>query len=304
MSEHTSPYPRLTANGSGSGVVSQAGAVLLLRTAEMTGLTNELSQALASWRKPAATHDPGKIVLDLAVAVAVAAGGDCLADIGMLRIEPAVFGTVASDPTVSRTPPESSPPTSTFPAAATDAPALDAAGTGHLRWRPSSNTLAYRSVMRNTCFVQSALIASCREVTERQFVSHPRGDRRVEVPHRSMTSRDSGNDATRVWTLGSVGFLCGDARRRGAAMSVMAGYPPSLRSAVYPTAPRSGRTAFATSATKETNPFQARIQRIDMLRGLYTECDQVPLTSTNDVMFDDTGMFLLQHSGSHPERSG
>jgi len=28
-------------------------------------------------------HDPGKIVLDLAVAVAL--GGDCLADIGVLR---------------------------------------------------------------------------------------------------------------------------------------------------------------------------------------------------------------------------
>ncbi|WP_275404681.1 hypothetical protein [Streptomyces sp. SID9913] len=32
----------------------------------------------------------------------VALGGDCLADIAMLRAEPAVFGPVASDPTVSR----------------------------------------------------------------------------------------------------------------------------------------------------------------------------------------------------------
>jgi hypothetical protein len=45
-------------------------------------------------------HDPGKILLD--VALAVAFGGDCLADVGMLRSEPAVFGPVASDPTVSR----------------------------------------------------------------------------------------------------------------------------------------------------------------------------------------------------------
>ena len=43
---------------------------------------------------------PGKIVLDLAVAVAV--GGDCLADVALLREEPGVFGPVASDPTVSR----------------------------------------------------------------------------------------------------------------------------------------------------------------------------------------------------------
>ena len=34
--------------------------------------------------------------------LAVALGGDCLADVGMLRAEPAVFGPVASDPTVSR----------------------------------------------------------------------------------------------------------------------------------------------------------------------------------------------------------
>lgn len=45
-------------------------------------------------------HDPGKILLDVALAVAL--GGDCLADGGMLRAEPAVFGPVASDPTVSR----------------------------------------------------------------------------------------------------------------------------------------------------------------------------------------------------------
>lgn len=45
-------------------------------------------------------HDPGKILLDVALAVAL--GADCLADVAMLRAEPAVFGPVASDPTVSR----------------------------------------------------------------------------------------------------------------------------------------------------------------------------------------------------------
>jgi hypothetical protein len=47
-----------------------------------------------------AIHDPGKIVLDLAVALTL--GSDCLADVNLLRSEPAVFGPVASDPTVSR----------------------------------------------------------------------------------------------------------------------------------------------------------------------------------------------------------
>jgi hypothetical protein len=45
-------------------------------------------------------QDPGKIVADLAVTLAL--GGDCLADIAMLRAEPRLFGPVASDPVVSR----------------------------------------------------------------------------------------------------------------------------------------------------------------------------------------------------------
>ncbi len=100
MRKSTSCYPGLAAEATGSGVVSQAGAVALARTAQATGLTTALSAALMPWRKPLASHDPGKIVCDLAIALAI--GGDCLADIAMLRSEPGVFGLVASDPTVSR----------------------------------------------------------------------------------------------------------------------------------------------------------------------------------------------------------
>ncbi|GAA3167855.1 IS1380 family transposase [Streptomyces virens] len=81
-------------------MVSQAGSVLLVETVRKTGLDQAISTALAPWRTPRAVYDPGKILLDIALAVAL--GGDCLADIGMLRAEPAVFGPVASDPTVSR----------------------------------------------------------------------------------------------------------------------------------------------------------------------------------------------------------
>ncbi len=65
------------------------------------GLDRGLSRVLGRWRPLTAVHDPGKVVLDLAAALAV--GGDCLADIAVLRAQPAVFGRVASDPTVSRT---------------------------------------------------------------------------------------------------------------------------------------------------------------------------------------------------------
>lgn len=81
-------------------MVSHAGAVLLLDTILAAGLDGELSTALAPWRRPTSVHDPAKVLLDLAVSLAV--GGDCLADIATLRESPQVFGRAASDPTVSR----------------------------------------------------------------------------------------------------------------------------------------------------------------------------------------------------------
>jgi len=84
----------------GRGLVSQAGAVLLWETMRVTGLGRGLSQGLARWRAPRAVHDPGKVIADLAAAVAL--GGDCLADIAVLREQPQLAGPVASDPVVSR----------------------------------------------------------------------------------------------------------------------------------------------------------------------------------------------------------
>jgi len=84
----------------GRGLVSQAGAVLLWETLRVTGLGRGLSEGLARWRAPRAVHDPGKVIADLAAAVAL--GGDCLADIAVLREQPELAGPVASDPVVSR----------------------------------------------------------------------------------------------------------------------------------------------------------------------------------------------------------
>jgi hypothetical protein len=94
-------YPVVRPDGAGSGVVSQAGGVLLVEAVRAAGLDRALSAALGPWRKPNAVHDPAKVVLDLAVTLAL--GGDCLADVAVLRAEPGVYGPVASDPTVSRT---------------------------------------------------------------------------------------------------------------------------------------------------------------------------------------------------------
>jgi hypothetical protein len=88
-------------DAAGSAVVSQAGGLLLTETIRTVGLDRALSLALSRWRRPLAVHDPAKVVCDLAVALGL--GGDCLADIALLRAEPGVYGRVASDPTVSRT---------------------------------------------------------------------------------------------------------------------------------------------------------------------------------------------------------
>ena len=92
--------PWLSVITGGESLVSHAGGVLLVESARRSGLARQLSRRLGPWRLPLATHDPDKIVLDLAVAVAL--GGDAACDIAVPRAQPGVFGLVASDPTVSR----------------------------------------------------------------------------------------------------------------------------------------------------------------------------------------------------------
>lgn len=97
--QHNGLYPRVHVDRAQVPAVGQAGGLLLVETVRATGLDRVLS-ALARWRKPFAVHDPGKIVCDLAVGLAL--GGDCLSDADALRDEPGIYGRVASDPTVSR----------------------------------------------------------------------------------------------------------------------------------------------------------------------------------------------------------
>ena len=101
MRQATGFYPRVRVDGVGRGVVSHAGGLLLTEVVRVSGVDRLLTAGLTPWRKPLAIHDPAKVVTDLAIALAL--GGDCLADIAVLRAEPGVFGLVASDPTVSRT---------------------------------------------------------------------------------------------------------------------------------------------------------------------------------------------------------
>jgi hypothetical protein len=84
----------------GDGLVSHAGAALLAEAADRLGLTDALCDALAPMRERRGRHDPGRVVRDLAVMLAD--GGDCLADLRGVRDQQVLFGPVASDATAFR----------------------------------------------------------------------------------------------------------------------------------------------------------------------------------------------------------
>lgn len=100
MKKSTGFYPRPVVDGHGGSAVWQAGGVLLTSTVRAAGLDVALREALAPWRAPLARHDPAKVLLDLALTLAL--GGDTCSDLAVVRGEPAVFGPVASDATLCR----------------------------------------------------------------------------------------------------------------------------------------------------------------------------------------------------------
>jgi hypothetical protein len=89
----------LEVTGGGSGVVSHAGLGLLRLLSDRTGLTGGLSRALASGRL--LTHDRGRVLSDLACAIAD--GAQVISDFRVMGDQRALFGPVASVPTVWRT---------------------------------------------------------------------------------------------------------------------------------------------------------------------------------------------------------
>src|SRR3954451_12544064 len=84
----------------GEGVVSHAGSRLLADVADKTTLTAQLGEALAGLRRPRARHDPGRVLVDMAVAVA--GGATTVSQVAVLADQAALFGPVASDSTCWR----------------------------------------------------------------------------------------------------------------------------------------------------------------------------------------------------------
>ena len=81
--------------------MAHVGARVLGDLADRTGLTADLSAALTPLKQRRRGHDRGQVLTQLAVAIAD--GATTLSDIAVLRHQPALFGAVASTPTVWRT---------------------------------------------------------------------------------------------------------------------------------------------------------------------------------------------------------
>ena len=97
----TQRRPGLVVTTGGRCVVAHAGARLLCDLADDLGLTAGLSAAMAPTKKRRRGHDRGRVLVDLAIALAD--GATAISDLRALANQPALFGEVASIPTAWRT---------------------------------------------------------------------------------------------------------------------------------------------------------------------------------------------------------
>jgi Transposase DDE domain group 1 len=97
----TSTVERLRVTGGDASTAQLVGAHMLGELADRVGLAWAYSTAVAWAGERAPVHDRGRLLAQ--VAVMLASGGRCVADMAALRDQPALFGAVASDPTIWRT---------------------------------------------------------------------------------------------------------------------------------------------------------------------------------------------------------
>ncbi len=92
--------PAIGVTTGGKGAVAHAGARLLCDLADGVGLSDGLSEAIAT-KKRRPGHDRGEVLVDLAVAIAD--GATTISDLRVLANQPSLFGEVASTATAWRT---------------------------------------------------------------------------------------------------------------------------------------------------------------------------------------------------------
>ena len=100
MVNATARFRTVEVTADGEGLVSHAGAALLVELADRAGLTAALSEAMAATRERRSAHDPGRVLRD--VAVMLADGGDCVTDMAGHAGQQRLFGARASESTTHR----------------------------------------------------------------------------------------------------------------------------------------------------------------------------------------------------------
>jgi hypothetical protein len=96
-----SARPRLSVTTGGRGAVAHVGARLLCDLADAVGLSQGLSASMAPTKVRRRGWDRGRVLVDLAVAIAD--GATTISDLAVLRNQPSLFGEVASLATAWRT---------------------------------------------------------------------------------------------------------------------------------------------------------------------------------------------------------
>ena len=100
MSKRSGWDERLSVTTSGKGLVGHAGALLLRRCADRTGLTRALSMVVPKGNGPG-WWDRGTVLVSLAGAIVL--GARSMSDINLLAHQAGVFGDPPSDSTIRRT---------------------------------------------------------------------------------------------------------------------------------------------------------------------------------------------------------
>lgn len=98
--KHHMPFGSFGVQADAGGLVSRSGTALAVELAVGLGVGAGLSAALGHLYRRRPAHDPGRVLVDLAVMLID--GGECVSDLGALADQPALFGDVASHSTVSR----------------------------------------------------------------------------------------------------------------------------------------------------------------------------------------------------------
>lgn len=100
MHQSTSVFPSVPVAFTGQSLVSHAGVKVLTGFMDALGLRGLCEDRLGQFVPPQARHRPGRIVGSLAAMLA--AGGEHVTDLDMLRAAPGLFGHIPSNATVSR----------------------------------------------------------------------------------------------------------------------------------------------------------------------------------------------------------